>query len=200
MRRVEVPDRLRSVLLSRLAQQQDTLSRKPLRRYLSLAAGIAAVLLVGWGTWFWFWGQLPPISDAIDQAYYVMNFPDNPSPREDIQDYFRKLGYDVRMPDDLNFDYLVAKDLRLFPGQNKVVPCLVFRQGENKPQSATVFLVTNKQFDLSSLKAPPDDDGYRIKVKVHPRENNRQTDVIFYTGNSLEWLTIKQDNGPAQAI
>jgi len=184
MRQVEVPDRLRSVLLARLAQEPANRSGKRLRWIVGLATSAAAVLLVGLGLLLWHSSQLP----TVDLSYLPVHLFNDSSPSpKNIQESFRTLGYEVTIPEDLNFNLLVTWGLSDFQG--KQVPELVFRSPDGT-KNARVYLVTSKQFTLrkKDLQPPLNDDEYRYRVDPPYKEGDRQACIIFYTGDDLSWL------------
>lgn len=194
MRRVEVPDRMRGVLLARLDQERSAWYRKRTRQFLSMAAGIAALVLIVWGIVLWRYHQLPAVD--LQGALYQVNFEgENPELRENIEDYFRNQGYHVSIPNDLNLEFHTSWGLGFFQG--RLVPQLILSRPGTDP--ARVYLLSNKQFNLSSLKESlPDDTGYHFKVKCRYNEGDRQACVIFYTGELNQWL--KPQETPDRAV
>jgi len=196
MRQVEVPDRLRRVLLARLAQERGTWYRKRLRQVVSVAAGLAAVVLVAWGIVLWRASHLPAVN-LHDALIEVCAQGVNPPLRDSIEEAFHKLGYShVSVPDDLNFELLHSWCLGEFKGQQ--VPQLQFRRPGNEKELALVYLLSSSQFNLQSLdeRQLPDESGYQFRVESRYQKGDRQATIIFYTGEIEQWLKPRDAKPP----
>lgn len=195
MCQVDVPDRLRPLLLTRLAQERAPWYRHHLRLLVGVAASLAAMLLVGWGIHLWQASQ----RTVLNPDEFADFIPEgNPPLRESIEEDFRRQGHVVSIPSDLNFDLLTTWGIEKFQGRD--VPCLLFqRPGDVDPHGqrdiARVYLLSSKQFDLRSLDPKlPHVHGRRFNVLIQ-KERDRQAAIIFYTGDNLNWLI-----SPVQAL
>jgi hypothetical protein len=193
VRQVEVPDRLRSVLLKRLAQERGRWFRKPLRWAVGVAAGVAALVMLGWAVYQWGPNTLPVV-EVGEIGHVAIDNPENPPLRESIEEEFQKQGFAVSIPTDLDFDLFQRSYTTEFQG--KRVPCLEFkRAGDVDPHgqrdTARVLLLSDKQFNLKNLAGNlPRQRGVLIR-----KEGDRQAAIIFYTGDNLNWLI-----SPARAL
>src|SRR5208282_301253 len=84
-------------------------------------------------------------------------------------------------PRQFNYSLLTYCEMVDFQGQR--VPELLFVSGENR---AHVYILTDKEFDLSALPPRPDPaSGYDLAVE-HPDGNPHVAYLILYTGGSLD--------------
>ncbi len=149
-------------------------------------------MLVGLGIFLWSSTQLPSVD--VEQALRDVNFlqGDNPPSKESLEEEFARLKHPVTIPtEELNLEYLVSWGLRKnSPIDGLPVPELVFvRPGgrSNRLEKAQVYLLSDKRFDLRSLKRPSHDPGYRVQVTVR-KEGNGQAMIIFFNGDNIDWL------------
>jgi hypothetical protein len=191
MRQVEVPDRLKAHLLSRLAAERGNSYRRFIVPGIRAVAAAAAVLLLVWGIARWREEQLQPVD--LDKAHNLAN---NISQREreEAEAYFHKHGWTVQMPADLNYAHLASYDLAEF--QERQVPHLLFikRLENGNRECAQLYLVSRNQFDLKPLARPEVSSvGYEYKIEVRYRPGDDQAWIIQYTGDSLNWLKMRGD-------
>jgi hypothetical protein len=193
MRQVEVPDRLKAHLLARLQAERGHSFRRfvgPISRALTAAA---AVLLIVWGIGRWREEQLPPV-DLEDVRANLSEINQKEHPADDAEAYFRKHGWTVQVPTDLNYAFLASYDLAEF--QDRQVPHLLFvhRFPNGVRECAQVYLVSGKHFNLKTLARPElPPGGYDYQIEVRYRPGAEQGWIILYTGESLNWLKKRRD-------
>jgi hypothetical protein len=196
MRQVEVPDRLLAAIRNRLAQES---RRQRLRKYCAGIAAAAAVLIAAIGLYIWQSWHLPSVDiqsvwDRTNQITYTRT-------PISVRGEFSTLGVDVDAP--LQFNYALLSACSLGDFQGKRVPQLTFtgQEASGQRQVAEVYLLSDKVFDLKSLRqyAPPM-GGYTFNVEVRYEEGSSQAIVIFHTGREgdLSWLTKQDQVGNAE--
>jgi hypothetical protein len=183
MRAVEVPDRLRARLHSKLSENCQRGSSRRRLKWIAFAGSAAALLLVGLGIYLWQSTHLPAVD--VEEAWLNGNRISAAMGPEEIEQYFQQRGVTVVAPLFYNYDYLTC--VGMSPFQGKQVPQLTFYRPD-KREYAHVYLVTSKQFDLKSLKQSVSDDGYKFKIMVRYEEGSTQAFIVLHTGQDLKWL------------
>ena len=190
MRKVDVPDRLRSRLLSRLARDRAVAERGRWKRYVAGAAAVAATLLLVIGVWSAVRrATLPPLKlasieeDAKNIEIYVPN-------KESVKKEYHERGIEMTPPA-LNYAYLKHRGMGTLQGQE--VPCLVFIRDNpeaNIHAHAIVYVVSNRDFNLSKVPANYQwsEAGYQYKVDLEREPGSPDLYVIVHTGDNLNWL------------
>jgi hypothetical protein len=172
MRAVPIPVGLRDRLLHNLAGQRDAWYRRRLLLWGLPAA--AAVLLVWLGvTWL-------NRRDAVDIAALseVLNR-EQPASAEEVGAFFQKPH--LRGPSGFNYQLLTHGSWANIQG--RAVPLLEFRSG---PETAWVYIIDGRHFDVGALDLPNLPSGRRYSVQViQPRGDRQQAYVVVFTGGSL---------------
>jgi hypothetical protein len=188
MRQVEVPDRLRTHLLTRLQAERNDWHRQRLAHVLRGLAAAGVLLLIGWGVWWWR-PSLPPVDLNVvwSEANEITR---EPASKATVEATFARLGRTVRAPADLNYSCLASCGLAEFQGQP--TPQLLFFQRHDDviKAQAFVYILSSSYFDLKSLAHPdlPPHTGYRYKVAVSYRPGDSYAYVFVFTGDSFSWL------------
>jgi hypothetical protein len=203
MRQVDVPDQLRTRILSRLNDERGEKRRRWVARYLRAAIAAAAVLLLGLGLWRWF--SAPPVFRAQDYLSRANSTVFAPPTAEDVKARFAGQGVQTAPPTDLNYNYL--RWMFLANVEGRPTPMLIFHDAAGddrhpgRPQHALVFLLSDRQFDLNALpdKPPSGTDNYEYKCDIHHVHGEPFGYVIYYTGNDHGWLDRPPDAPPPVA-
>jgi hypothetical protein len=194
MRAVEVPDRLKALILAGLAEQRRDERRRRLGRKLRIAVPVAAALLMA--VYLWAFGSpfkggvnLVEVCDQVNKQTIVSLEPDA------VEAAFRRMGVETKVPRqfasrEINYAYLTPPyGLTELPGQQgQVVPQLIFVRGDQR-ERVIVYILSARQFKLSSLaNPPPSDPGYTYKLDVDYNPNAKYAYLVFYTGKNYDWL------------
>jgi hypothetical protein len=190
MRAVEVPDRLRARILTRLAEEHGQRRRRWPVYSLRGALAAAALLLLAFGLWRWSMNHPAfPAERLVNQANdWVMVHPD----RKQVQDAFKAQGVEMTAPADLNYNYV--RFLFLANVEGRTTPTLLFNNKDKNSasgvsQHALVYIVSDDQFDTEALPANSQaSNGYEYKVFIHRPEGDHFGYVAYYTGDDLNWL------------
>lgn len=186
MLQVDVPDRLHAHIRARLHSERHDWYRRWATVGLRIAGAAAAALLLAWGIWQWRQSQLPAV-DVKDLLASVNHITQSKSP-EQVEEFFRQNGYEVRLPRNLNYGFLASHGFAEFQGQQ--VPHLLFiqRPDDRAGELLQVYILSQRQFNLASLKQPqPMDHGYRYKVDVRYREGDTLAFVFVHTSDHYDW-------------
>ena len=195
MRRVDVPDRLRAAILTRLAE--DRAAERKWRWKSTVLTGVAAaaVVMIAVGGWMLYQqATLKPFDvDAV-----VREIDDDgvrPAPPDELQRRYRSRGIEMSAPASLNYSFLVHYGVADLEKQQ--VPCLIFRRDDdtaNIHAFAKVFVVSDRQFNLKHLPVNQQStEGYKYHVEVDHEPGSHYAYVIAYTGESLDWLRRHDD-------
>ncbi|HKB38025.1 MAG TPA: hypothetical protein VKD72_16380 [Gemmataceae bacterium] len=197
IREVPVPQGLHERLLRRLRDEREAWYRRWLARGLRVVAIAAAVLLIAWfGLINWRKHNLPR-PDGEDLAKAAQGRRVN---LEMAMEWFREHGFSVAPPDEFKeenlFSYHLADlpGISDLPGIRKKLPCLLFVRTDNQgrqSQVALVYILSDKQFDLSAVPAQTDwGSGSPYKSLVWHRTPNFAY-VIIYSGDLKEFVVNK---------
>jgi hypothetical protein len=186
MRAVAVPPALKGRILNRLATQRGAVYRK--RLFYAAAAAAAVVIAVGVVTW----RPHPAPLNLYELVHSLENQSDNP--RGEIDMWLAK--HEIHSQPPVKFDPRLLAFHGMKTIQDKQVPTLEYRVGDLK---ATVYLIRDSDFDLSSLPNATDGsgssvEGYHIEIFRDRDQPNKLAYVIVFK-NSLEAFLIKP--GPA---
>lgn len=152
MRNVPVPADLRGKLLARLATDKDVWYRHRLLRVAAVAACIAILATLG----HIFWNYRPPVDLAIALSQEVPQSP------EEVERWFKEQAHvDMTAPAEFNYATLTHWSMAVYQG--KQVPLLVFSNGTD---SASIYVLSSRQFNLESLGNTPDSLSGHFNVKV----------------------------------
>jgi hypothetical protein len=180
MRQVEVPDRLRNLLLARLERERGDWYRRWFAHGARLAAAAAAVVLLVWGAAVW-WGAHRPVK--VDAEMVWQNVKQErmaPLDREGVERYFRDIGHETAAPREMNYSFLSSYGLA--PFQGKQVPCLYFISDELRVR-AQVRILSDKHFDLEGLERHyQSPHGYEYKVEITRQPGAHYAYVYVYSG------------------
>jgi hypothetical protein len=188
VRAVEVPAGMQTAILSRLEKHAKTWQRW-VKRAGQIAA--AAVLLLAAGLLCWHILHRPPLDLVkVHEEHNSLAQSERPSPAS-LQAYYRKLGFAVQPPDNFNYNLVIAFGVANLQGQQ--VPRLVFLRrggprGEDDPNHALVYLVSNRQFDLKALAESPELESGQYKVTVYHQAGELQSIVVVHNGEDVNWL------------
>jgi hypothetical protein len=195
MRQVDVPDRLRARLLTRLADERDATRKWRWKRVVGGAVAVAATLLLAIGGWVVYHrAMLPPLDQGmLDSLAGTAKRQDGLSP-QDIESDFRGQGIEMTAPTSLNYAFLAFHGLGKLEKQQ--VPCLIFIRDDpdtNIHAHAFVYVVSDREF---SFKDPPtnyqSEPGYVYKVELEYEAGSHYAYVIVHTGDNLDWLRRPQ--------
>jgi hypothetical protein len=183
VRQVEVPADLKARLLDRLAADRHALHRRWAGHGVRALAAVAAVLLVALGVQQWRWLHRPvPDSAAVLENLKARHV--SPPNREELEAALKRVhGLNARLPD-LDYSPLVVCTADTLPGDDRVVPLLVFAR------NVKVYVLSDQQFNLESL--PPvssqSEEGYPDKVRLEKADGGRWAYLYVYQGDSPDWL------------
>jgi hypothetical protein len=183
MRQVDVPDQLRSRILSRLNERQGEHRRRRIALNLRYVAAAAAVLLVALGLWRWH--TAPPAFPVEQLVKHSKDWAISPPDRLEVETAFKSQGVAITVPD-YNYNYFTWMVLANVEGRQ--TPLLQFNN-RAASQQALVYIVSDSQFNLNALPAKPErGDGYGYKCDIEYSEGRRYGYVIYYTGDDYDWL------------
>jgi hypothetical protein len=191
MRSVEVPDRLREHLLTRLEAERGDWYKRWAGHGLRVAVAAAACLLLivggvyGWSEYRWLHRPVPDIPDVQRE---LMTNRVSPPDRADLEQKFKKHGVVTVLPD---FKYCYLKTSGIAEFQGASVPQLVFSfDGDDSVrENAIVYVLSEKQFKLAEMQTSASSpSGYPYKVDVLHQPGGSFAYVIVYTGNGYDWL------------
>jgi hypothetical protein len=185
MRHVEVPDRLRERLLTRVQTERRDLTHRKLGWVVRGVVAAAAVLLIAIGAWFAIWrNNQPPVLNLPPVVQPDINKFSNPTPEIVAAWYQDQLHGPFTAPP--NFDYSFLRYYGFVEIQGKRVPELIFAQGTMR---ARVLVVNREQFKLDNInKSLPEDlSGAGIEVWG---ETSSFTDIVIYSGNDRNELGV----------
>jgi hypothetical protein len=190
VRQVEVPDGLRNRLVARLAADRADWYRRWVGHGVRAVAVAAALLLLVWGAWHYTSRSRLQV-DADTAFQHFINGGRLSSPDE-VDAYFERLGASTKAPESLNYAYLTHYGRSELPGHAGVtVPRLEFA---HEGKRAVVYILSDKQFDLKSLHFDPKQaQGYPSKLRLDESPDKRFAYLIFYNGESDDWLRRKGD-------
>ncbi len=171
MRAVPVPAGLRDRLNARLARERR-------RFYLRSAMAAAAALLLALGGGWLLWPR-PLVVDPV--AVHTERI-ELPITSAGVEKWFADRGVTMKAPGDLNYHLLQYCTLAHFQG--KLVPLLEFRSGQD---SAWVYVLDARRFDLAALLGPPVGTGTTFTVEYRPEPGDERFGyLIISTGAGLE--------------
>jgi hypothetical protein len=190
MRAVEVPDRLRARILTRLAEEHGQRRRRWPVYSLGGALAAAALLLLAIGLWRWSMSHPAfPAERYVNQANdWVIAPPD----RKQVQEAFKAQGVEMTAPADLNYNYV--RFLFLANVEGRPTPTLLFNHMDKNSasglsQHALVYIVSDDQFDAEALPVNSlASNGYEYKIFIRRPEGDHFGYVAYYTGDDLNWL------------
>src|SRR5439155_12011332 len=92
-----------------------------------------------------------------------------PASPEEVQKAFAVEGFEVIVPRDFNYQYLVSYELKKFDG--KRVPHLRFIRGQNE---ASVYILSASQFDVrAAVDQPREGSGrFTVELRLGPVHSN----------------------------
>lgn len=192
MRAVEVPSRLKTEILHRLAAERGDWWRRRVGGYARAMAAAAAVLLLVWG-WYTFYRPARP-ELAAEEVFVSFNV-SRPG-RDEVNEQLRQLGSVAGAPAFLDYAYLTgAPSLAVLPGTQDYkspvkAPQLIFTAGS---QRVVVFIVPQRDYQVEDLNNPAHGYTYRIDV-VRPEDDPRFVYLILHTGDSWDWLRLPASN------
>jgi Putative zinc-finger len=196
MRKVDVPDRLRSRLLTRLAEDRAAASSRRWKRFATGALAAAAVLVLSISGWMWYHqATLKPLA-AEDIARQVNDEGVSPPGPAKLEEAYRQQGVVMAAPTAFNYAFLAHYGMGDL--QNKQVPCLLFIRNDdtaNIHAVAKVYVVSDRQFNLKNLRTQQSEDGYHYKVEVNHEPGTHFAYVVVHTGENLDWLRRPETNG-----
>jgi hypothetical protein len=189
MRQVDVPDRLRAAILTRLAEDRAASRKWRWKSTVLTGVAAAAVLMIVIGGWMLYQqATLKPldISQVADQVKRdtVQKDPDL------IEKAYKDRGIEMKAPTAFNYAFFDHHSLAELQGRQ--VPCLVFIRDDetaNIHAHAKVYVVSDHEFQFKGM--PPSDGmdpGYGYKIEVNHEPGARFAYVIVYTGENLDWL------------
>ena len=181
MRDVPLPEGLKERIGRRLQAERDAWWRVRVTR---VAGGLVAACLLVWLSYaLWFSKRPEP---DLQQA--LGNVDLRGSGPQIVEQYFANMGVTMTAPQKFNYDYLVANNLAVFPDNNrKALPCLVFvRQQENGAAvTAQVFVLSDRTFDVESIRSAPPLVGSHQNIAVHTEDDPHVVYVVIYTGENV---------------
>jgi hypothetical protein len=193
VRRVEVPDRLRDLLHQRLNADAVHHRRRWLRRLL-VGVGTAAGVLLVLGLGFAYWRQQSRPEVHPEQVYNDLRERQVQTPDpEDLDSAYRLLGVETVVPRGLKYKYLLSHGLEEFQG--RMVPALIFRDGD---RFARVLILSDREFnfqDLHDYHSPRDDDYQKLKIEL--TADRHFAYLIAYLADDLGWLRQRGAEAPA---
>jgi hypothetical protein len=178
MRAVVVPEDLRARLLVKLHRERYAWYRRRFVTPAVLTATAAAVLLA---IWIGLGGHKNLPQPNLD--FHALTWQMRAQP-DQVEKWFWET-HKVKTTPPPQFDYNNLYRFVLADFQGQQVPLLFFIRGEF---SAQVYILSDKQFDLSHLEDQP---GYPVRVLPHPA-NPHIRYVVIYTSDKLDWFLDKQ--------
>jgi hypothetical protein len=184
MRQVDVPDGLRTQLLARLESERGEWQRQRFAQSARWTAAAAAVLLLGWGAWYWLMERLPAPLDPQRVVEAVTNDAAQ-DPRLLAENTLRRMGVDTQLSPHLNYNLLIAppmeSELPGYPGRK--VPVLLF---ERSGRHATVYLVKERAVPADARGIA---GGASYKAELLPRsQGEHYRYLVLHDGDNLDWL------------
>jgi len=187
---VDVPDQLRSRILTRLAEEQGQRRRRWPVYSLRGALAAAALLLLAVGLWRW--SMVRAVFPADRLVLQANDWVIAPPDRKQVQGAFKAQGVEMTAPADLNYNYL--RFLMLANVEGRPTPTLLFNNKDRTnaaglSQYALVYIVSDSQFDLDALPINSQaSDGYEYKCFIRRPQGDHFGYVAYYTGDDLNWL------------
>lgn len=142
---VPVPAGLQDRLLRRLHVERDAIYRRWAVRAAGIAAAFLLACLVGYTAWF---NKRP----APDLVQFHAEVDDVPYSAERVEEAFAARGIAMTAPPKFEYGYLKSVGLANFQGRQ--VPYLLFLHegaGNQRPATAQVYVLSERQFNLSDL-------------------------------------------------
>jgi hypothetical protein len=190
MRRVDVPDQLRSALLKRLADERAAARKWRWKSTALSGLAAAAVLMIAVGGWMLYQQatlrafDLAPFAEDVKRDIYSP-----PTPPE-IEKAYKDRGIDMEAPPSFNYGLLAHYGVAELQGRQ--VPCLIFLRDDpaaNIHAHAKVYVLSDHQFNLKEMPAADTlDTGYGHKIEVNRKPGAHFAYVIVHTGDDLGWL------------
>lgn len=193
MKQVPIPAGLRDRILDHLADDRARPRKLWLARTVRIGAVAAALLLLILGVWAFYPTPRTPVD--LSTLFNDMNIV-SMSPERLEAEWLRE-GVRARAPEFVNYSFFVSPSVESLPGHDgKKVAVAFFCQrpeqvGRDKwvpPHTARIFAVPVGQVDLRGAQ-PPFQGDYPLNLKVRePDVPNGFVYLIFYTGDSCDWL------------
>jgi hypothetical protein len=174
-RDVPVPAGLSEKLLREAYAKQGAALRRKI--YLTIAAG-AFVVAGGFAGYLVHWATRPHLdtNQLLDQLQYDLE-----NPEAATLAWLKSEGLPQQLPEAFDFRLLTSKGRTELQGAR--VPCLTFqawRQGEPRPDTAKVFILSREQFKLYSLQEGQNSFG---TLRVVPDDGRGWAFVFVHTAN-----------------
>lgn len=197
MRAVEVPDRLRARILTRLAEDRGQRRRRWPVYSIRGAVAAAALLLMAVGLWRW--SMIRPAFPAEPIALQANDWVIAPPDRLQVQEAFKARGAEMVAPADLNYSYVRFMFLASIEG--RPTPTLFFNKAKGGStglsQHALVYIVSDSQFDTDALPVNSQaSNGYEYKCFIRRPQGDHFGYVAYYTGDDLNWLRASVTYAP----
>jgi hypothetical protein len=197
MRAVEVPDRLRNHLLAKLDAERADWYRQRIGRFLKpVAAGAACLVLAvaaALGSWSLYGYYCRPTPDISAFGNQMVDHMHAPRDRAAVEKEFKTNHGIVTVLPDFNYGYLTGEpSIAAFQGAK--VPQMVFNFDIDNGvrETAIVFVLSEKQFNLDNVPASDQASGYAFNVAVQHQPGGPFAYVILYTGKDYKWLKSGQ--------
>jgi hypothetical protein len=190
MRDVPVPEGLQLRIARRLRAERDAWWRG----WLVRAAGILLVVGLATSLAYAAWNRLKP---APDTQQVLDRFDKLPYAPEQVEQWYA--ARNVRMTAPPKFEYGYLKSLGLADFEGKQVPYLLFLypgKGQDRPGVAQVYVLTDRQFNLSNLRGVPVLPGSQQSVAILPHPTDPQVVyVIVHTAETPLTAFYKDTRG-----
>jgi hypothetical protein len=183
VRDVPIPHGLKERLLGRLRRQRDEWWLEGAKRVARYAAVAAALALIVWGGLAWKDHQKPALTSAELAEDFLGQYVWSPPKPRDAEELFARKGQRVPLPPEFDYGYLAAFGMAEF--RDREVPHLRFARSTSQgliAQSADVYILTRKLFDLSRVEDFKGPEGYRVKVEIR-KPTQDYVYVTVYTGD-----------------
>jgi hypothetical protein len=175
MKDVEIPEGLKGRLLTGLRRERARRRRNwPLRHPRWSIAAALLICLIGGALGYWWQRPLPALDlsalaakDSLDGQYQV-------------EALFAEHGIRQSLPN-LPYRLLVSSGMEMIQG--KLVPRLRFEARDG--QFADVYILTNKDFDLSARPAATGNFSF---VPENPGPNPKRAFLVRHSGGLPNWL------------
>jgi hypothetical protein len=205
MTRVDVPDRLHEHLLARLEVDRIDRARNRLGHFVRAGLAAAVLLLLIFGGWA-FWRNyrehqrtrlnVPDIVEAEKNRSRLRTSLTLEQAEADYRARGQKitLSSEVRLPNDLNYNFLRAETVAPLPGVVGVqVPCLIFAD-KDLGRYAEVYILSAHQFDFSNVPPSVNDayQGWKVEFVIVKHAAGQLAYVAVYNGDNLDWLRQDQ--------
>jgi hypothetical protein len=191
MRGVEVPDRLRSRIMGRLAEERAKVASRRWRRLVAAPLAAAAMLLLAIGAWGYYTHATQPVLNPEAVSEKIASDLRSPPNREAIEQRFREQG--VKMVAPKSFEYSFLKSHGMVELEGRQVPCLVFAKDDH---NAKVYVLSDRQFNLKLVSDNYEYQGsgisQRIEIIREPGTPNYAY-LIVHTDDDLVWLKASPD-------